>query len=871
MFPLGASNTKTPLATAVVSSASKTNASLGRLRNAKAIQQQHVDSPHTLAASYYSLRDGLSARLMVSDQGPRPMDIRITLFALSGERLDLPTASLAAQEVREFDLEQQAKTAGPAFAEGSLAVSYTGMNMELGGVLKLVDLSRGLVFDEELSEPTTLKSSRLEGVWWLPSPRADLRIVVSNSSDAEVSATLSADGSEPNRLASKALSLGRHQTRIIDIDELYENGEARPRIGGISVLHSGAPGAILTRALVQEPATGYSSVIEFYDPNSAKSSKFDGAGLRIGAVGEHKLRQIAVARNVGDQPTTLIGRIPYVGEDGSTGVISVPNVNLAPSETRVIDLVSAINSAQLKTVESAGLEFEYSSAPGSVVMSALSMTSDGNQVFRVPLVDVKSQTSSTGKYPWAIDDNSSTVVYIKNATDEPQEYVISITYPGGAYTPGLKTVPAKETVIFDLRKLRDDQVPDDDGKKLPNTASNGHVYWSARGAKNLTSGMMAGPDNKVMIGRAEQVDIVNGLSTTASCSCGCQGSYADSWIEQQLPDGSWTRNSPIELVFGETVNLRAREIDTACYGYTEPYTHPANWGSQNDPVATFPNYDAVLHGVNFGTTQIGASWDAPIWYPFYDCCEFQSNTANPTTDADVAGIRAYVTNPPFSGDGDAVVSGQQFSLLAEIVKPSGERVTSFNGNASFFIEGGTLVSGETVPTGISLSNGAGSTDIIFKAVPNTGVAGRSYHVTFSSGSSSTNFGGFFNLYFSVTMDVERWKNCDFVNCPNFGSYFCARGCDPFTGFLEPTSFITLPDGTACGAAVRVVNAATRQFGGTNVSDIGPAPLGNRYWLTGNTPSMGGCLSDNFATLIGIDNGCNPNRGEGRVYWRFIPQ
>src|SRR3989442_978970 len=135
---------------------------------------------------------------------------------------------------------------------------------------------------------------------------------------------------------------------------------------------------------------------------------------------------------------------------------------------------------------------------------------------------------------------------------------------------------------------------------------------------------------------------------------------------------------------------------------------------------------------------------------------------------------------------------------------------------------------------------------------------------------TTNFGGLFNVYFSVTMDIERWKNCNFVSCPNFGSYVCLRGCSPFTGFEAPTSFIALPDSSACGAGIRVVNAATGAFGGTNVSDIGLAPLGNKYWLTGNTPSMGGCMSENFATFIGVDNGCNPNHGEGQVYWRFIP-
>jgi len=82
---------------------------------------QTADHPHTLAASYYSFRNGLSAILMLSNQGQHPMDVGITLFSLSGQRLDLPTATLSAQEARAFNLEAQAGAAAQSFAEGKPA------------------------------------------------------------------------------------------------------------------------------------------------------------------------------------------------------------------------------------------------------------------------------------------------------------------------------------------------------------------------------------------------------------------------------------------------------------------------------------------------------------------------------------------------------------------------------------------------------------------------------------------------------------------------------------------------------------------------------------------------------------------------------
>src|SRR5207249_5064595 len=168
--------------------------------------------------------------------------------------------------------------------------------------------------------------------------------------------------------------------------------------------------------------------------------------------------------------------------------------------------------------------------------TALSVSESRNQVFRVPLVDATSQKINTGKYSWSIDKNDSTVVFLKNVTDESQEYTIYFRFPGGSYVPGLKTIAANETVAFDLRQLRDQQIPDQDGNKIPLVTKEGSLSWSARSTKNLVSGQMEGPDNFVMIGRSEEIDTANGLSSTATYGCTCQDSYIDSWIEKQLPN-----------------------------------------------------------------------------------------------------------------------------------------------------------------------------------------------------------------------------------------------------------------------------------------------------------------------------------------------
>ncbi|MCP9494306.1 MAG: hypothetical protein MSG64_07610 [Pyrinomonadaceae bacterium MAG19_C2-C3] len=60
------------------------------------------DKPHTLAASYYSLRDGLSATLMLNNKGPKPLEVKPTLFDLDGQRFELAPVMVEGTSFREY-------------------------------------------------------------------------------------------------------------------------------------------------------------------------------------------------------------------------------------------------------------------------------------------------------------------------------------------------------------------------------------------------------------------------------------------------------------------------------------------------------------------------------------------------------------------------------------------------------------------------------------------------------------------------------------------------------------------------------------------------------------------------------------------------
>ncbi|MDX6499709.1 MAG: hypothetical protein QOG23_2969 [Blastocatellia bacterium] len=547
------------------------------------------NKPHLLIGTYYSVKNGLAAKLLLNNKGPDPLTASPTLFSLSGQRFDVPPVTIDGHSFQMIDMSGWIKAAGLQFEEGSIEVFHLGNDLVLGAQVYLEDQNQSLSFDEKLVETQTFKSTHLEGLWWLPSEKGQILLALSNNSDASITATVSAEGRMPNRSGTQTLNLGANETRVIDLqtDVIQHANGAMAKYGGISVTYAGAPGALYARAMAQDRAVGYSLSVQFSDPAATKSSQLQGVGLRLGFAGGEALNPVAVIRNVGTGNSTITGRVSYDDEAGATNVIPISELHLASGEIANVDLGKLLRRHVSNQTNAIGsLELEYSSANGTVIASALSASGSGNQVFRVPMWDIYALRSSTGGYPWSINGNSATFVYIKNSSNHQQHYFMNVHYDGGDYRVGRKTIEAGESVIFDLRKLRDEQVPDIHGDKIPLSVSSGQIHWTKTGI-----------EDGVLIGRSEQVDSTLGISSNYACANCCDDSATSGRIEP----------SSATIAVGETYNFVAIDNLQDCYGYSYPQeVYAAQWSSSDENVASVSVGQATANGA--GTATITADF-----------------------------------------------------------------------------------------------------------------------------------------------------------------------------------------------------------------------------------------------------------------------
>ncbi|HKO42015.1 MAG TPA: hypothetical protein VJU84_01890 [Pyrinomonadaceae bacterium] len=318
--------------------------------------------PHVLAGAYYTLNDNFSAKLLLNNKGPTPIEVSPTLFSINGERFEAPAITVEPNSHQFKNFCDWANIAGDHFREGSVQLFHRGKDLVLGAQIYLTNETDSLSFDEKLTELGKPGSSRLEGVWWLPSPNGAVKLVLSNTSDMKLSVSTTIRGKSPRREVGTVVDVGPHETRVLDIErDLFgrEQG-AISSFGAISIEHNGGPGAILARAMALDATLGYSLPIQFLDPMKSKSNALQGAGLRIGRAGRETLSPKVVAFNASETATTLSGRIPYTTTEGTHGEIILPHIQLSPRETEIIDIAPYVQVHGVSdNVAAAGVEFQY--------------------------------------------------------------------------------------------------------------------------------------------------------------------------------------------------------------------------------------------------------------------------------------------------------------------------------------------------------------------------------------------------------------------------------------------------------------------------------------------------------------------------------
>jgi len=409
---------------------------------------------------------------------------------------------------------------------------------------------------------------------------------------------------------------------------------------------------------------------------------------------DNRRRILALPRQVDSHRTSLCAttptqsvqitpRIRYTNSNQPNN-IELAALTLAPNSVRELDLSSAISAIGNNSITDSGIEIDYNGSHGAVMAYAASVDQSGSAVFDVPIKDPTSDMGfKGGSYPWNIEGDNRAVLHVKSI-DVPgdghkRQFMVKLYFDGGEYNLPLQQVEAAQTAEIDIKKLRDDQVPDSLGNVIPLTVTGGQLNWYGRINKGA------------FIGRLVQYSPLSGISASFSCveSCVCNPSYGFSWLSPSSHDGQ----------AGDTFGIAAWEEDVDCNGNPFiPYIVPdAAVTYVYNPFIVYV-YQSTVFVIGWGNTDIQGIWTTYINHqrPDPNCETANPNepcpyicddpipvTASGDTQVRSAKVDIHLNGNTVTGQTVNVIVGQEMNLTTS-VQPSNGTVT----NSQWTVPGG---------------------------------------------------------------------------------------------------------------------------------------------------------------------------------------
>ncbi len=586
-------------------------------------------APREIDFPYYSLRDGFSATLFLVSDSPKPMDLTVAVRSLMGETVLTPM-SIQPQEKLPVDLKQLLTDLGAdvngSFAEGSVSVYFMGTIMPLAGQLTMTNPALSLIHESEMVQNDPGHSDLppvLNGLWWNIGGGRDARIMVSNTSGSPVTADVFLDF-QGQRHPSAPLTFLANETKVLSITKLLgELNTAQPQApeGGITILTRGPNPTLIAQGKILDPATGFSTSLNFPLPQVQRSSALHASGVAIGTPTQDSpfartgtFIPHVIVRNLQGSPQTVTITVEYPGKEGPEQTALAP-LPLDPYSTKDFSLYSVMDQLPLP-LPFCSIRIQYSGAPGSAIAEVSSVETQKDLVIDSRLANEGDGWAGSGANPWHLDEETESILFLTDMGDKPARIGFQVQAHGvHYYLTDLKLSP-HETRAIDLRKLRDAQKLDFRKSRIPADASDGSVLWIRL-------------DNVPVMGRLVVLQRHKGMASNYNCSfCCCP------------PDFTSVGTTPVTVtgIPGDTVQFTCTEHKTDCNGADFPsdITGAATWTSSNAAVATV-NTTGLSTAVGGGSANIIAAFTDDIWLSSIDCgfCSAQPVTLRGSATCDV--------------------------------------------------------------------------------------------------------------------------------------------------------------------------------------------------------------------------------------------
>jgi hypothetical protein len=671
--------------------------------------------PHSrqiLYAPIAGLEDFAEWDVAIVNRSSDKMAGTLTIYSAAGNPFPPSKITLDGAETRHLDIRSLVPPEESTHTLGGITIDFTGQSMGIAAQVTISGFHGFGNIDAPVFGDMMYKSNDADAVWWEPKG-ADSHLILGNSSEGPVHAQITfANGKR------REIDLAPHATIVQSIPHAGEADEARfHNINSVHVVGTGMAGTLRVTGWVSSSKDGYVDTIHSYDPATSTESAVYANGLHFSDGANHLL-----VKNLTANPITVSGTIYPIGTNGPAKALALPEKTLPPGASSELQIPAA---GDPESLDEAAIKLE-SSGPLASIIASYSNHDRANQITRsVPFKDVGDLSTLTGAYPWRLDGNFQSKIFVTNVGKSRASIGAKILpIKGPEYFIDTKYLEVGETAVFDIRKLRDEQFPDPKGVKLPKDAQLGQFVWNT----------IFGNGKDKLIGRNEVVDRSSGISASFSCPyCNCPYSTSSASINPF---------TPVVVINGvASIVATAGTSDPCGRGSPGGYTiSPSSWSiytagyfslTSNQPTST-------MKGISNGSSSFYTPFTGVLYAfdGYSSCFVYSQPVLNPGGNGCV-GITITSIDPPQGAVGatvnPVVIRGCNFSttltnntvnagqgIVATVIAPASTDGTTIN--ASFVIAPNAAVGTNQVIVTVKAADGSKATTnpmdfVVTQAIP----------------------------------------------------------------------------------------------------------------------------------------------------------
>lgn len=554
-----------------------------------------VVGSQTVYAPIFDLPEAANSEIVLNCRSPYKMEVTPTFYTVDGTSVVGEKLLLQPAEIRYVTIKDLIPPTHHNQQEwGGISLSYTGKVLEVWAQLRLLKVRGGgstEVLFTILNEP---RSNVREAVWFTPQGGYST-LALGNSSANPVAAALDFGNG-----ATQNVVIAPHATKLI-----RHHSSIKAQSETVRITEEGISGNLIPSGFVSSATGDYTSSIRFYAPSGVQSNLY-ATNLRVKNTVPHLLLKNTSAG-------VVTARLQFHSTTNSSAKqIELPAITIRANQIIEADLAPLLSAAARNAdFKSVSVRVLNDGSPGSLIGSLNSVNRVTGDAYDIPLRDTGSLRNSTGSYPWRIDKDFNTIVSITNTGNEKTRFVSSIYFDGKKYVLEPRELEAGETALFDLRKIRDEQLPDDSGKMflpkdkadicsgktprftkaspdrpgkpVPETATIGQFRWS-----------LLGNSESRLIGRSEMISKSQKVSSSYSCPSSCPLSFDRGIFSYLNPDFS--------QIYG--TDPEALQIEGDEIGFYEGYINPMEYyvDEYNNSYGPYGLHDATLAQVTLSTS-----------------------------------------------------------------------------------------------------------------------------------------------------------------------------------------------------------------------------------------------------------------------------